>query len=394
MPRPLIVAMLLQFAANGSVLPFVSMFLRDRELTYDRISLVFFSASVAMLVFPFLWGMLADRFLPLDRVFVILNGCGAAALLFLSRQTEFLGLLVGFTLFSAFIVPTFMLINSLAFHHLPNPRAHFSMVRAFGSLGWIIPFLPVSLWTAIRPEAGLSFTLWFGAFFCVLMGAFALRLPHTAPGARRQSGATTGPSLYGPALKRLLRDPNYLVLLASMFLMSGSFSMVIYYSPPFLEKLGVPRPWIGPVQAVGVLFEVVLFWWQPYLVRRFRNTTIILWGCLALAVRHWLFAGSTEIWLLTLSYLLTALVVVFHHTGVSILANALAGPEVRSTAQTLLSFFGMGVGPMFANGMASWLAARANDDVRPVFLFGGILASVAALLVFARRRRLEDASRG
>lgn len=386
--------MLLQFAANGSVLPFVSMFLRDRGLTYDRISLVFFSASVAMLVFPFLWGMLADRYLPLDRVFVFLNGCGALALVFLVRQTGFVGLLVGYTLFSAFIVPTFMLINSLTFHHLPDPRTQFGMVRAFGSLGWIVPFLPVSLWTALRPEAGLGFTLWSGALFCGLMGGFALRLPHTAPGARRPAGAATGPSLYGPALKRLLRDPDYLVLLASMFLMSGSFSMVIYYSPPFLEKLGVPRPWIGPVQAVGVVFEVFLFWWQPHLVRRFRNTTIILWGCLALAIRHWLFAGCSNLWLLTASYLLTALVVVFHHTGVSILANALAGREVRSTAQTLLSFFGLGVGPMFANGIAGWLAARAHDDVRPVFLFGGCLAGAAAALVFARRRRLEAAARG
>ncbi len=383
--------MLLQYAANGSVLPFVSMFFRDRGLTYDRISLIFFASSVVMLAAPFFWGMLADRVIPLNRVFVVLNWGGALALLVVIFQTGFAGMLIAFSVFSAFIVPTFMLMNSLSFHHLESPRVQFGVLRSFGSLGWIIPFLPISLWTAYRPEAGLAFALWSGVTFCLLMGLFSFWLPHTPPGARRQLGAVAGPSLYGPALKRLLRQPDYLVLLASMFLMSGSFSMVIYYSPPFLEKLGMPRPWIGPAQALGVIFEIFLFWWQPLLLRRFRHTTVIIWGCLALAARHWMFAGSDNLWWLTASYLLTALVVVFHHTGVSMLANVLAGPEIRSTAQTLLAFFGLGVGPMFANGVASWLAARAGDDLRPVFLFGGGLALVAAVLIAARRNHLEAA---
>lgn len=385
--------MVLQFAASGSVLPFIGMLLRDRGLGYDRISLIFLAASAAMLVAPFLWGMLADRWVPLNRLFVLLNGGGSLLLLWLMEQTRFAGMLVAFTAFSAFVVPTFVLMNSLCFHHLPNPRAQYGQVRAFGSLGWILPFLPIALWTAWRPDAGLGFTLALGAGFSLAMGIFALRLPHTPPGARRAAGMP-GPGLYGPALKRLVGNPDYLVLLLSMFLMSGSFVLVLYYSPPFLEKLGVSRPWIGPVQAIGVLFEVVLFRWHPRLLRRFPHTFVILAGCASLALRHGLFAFSNNVWLLSASYLLAAMVVVFHHTGVSILANAIAGPEVRSTAQTLISFFGLGLGPMFANAVAGWIAARSGDDLRPVFLFGALAALMAGLLLLSRRRRLEAAGGG
>ena len=385
--------MLLQFAANGSVLPFVTMLMRDRGLAYEQVGWVYFAASAVMLIAPFFWGFLADRLLPLNRVFAILNAAGAVMLVVFVRQRDFVGLLVAFMVFSACLSPVFTLTNALAFHHLPRPREQFPGLRAWGSVGWIVPFLPISLWTAFRPEAGLDFCIWLGAGLCVAMAAYSFVLPHTEPGAR-QGGGPAAPRLYGPALKRLLRDWNYLALLTSMFLMSGAFMMVLYYGPPFLERLGISRPWIGPVQAVGVVFEVFLFRWQSVLLRRFRLTSVILLGGLSLAVRHFLFVVSANVWLLASTYLLVAMVVVFHHTGVSLLANALAGREVRSTAQTLLAFCGLGLGPMFANGLATYLTRRHGDDLRPVFLAGAIMACLAMGVIVLRRRQLEIASRG
>ncbi|MCP5523864.1 MAG: MFS transporter [Verrucomicrobiales bacterium] len=390
--RLLMGAMLLQFAANGSVLPFVTMLLRDRGLVYEQVGWIYLAASTVMLVAPFGWGFLADRHLPLNRVLAILNTAGAVALLVLVRQREFTGLLVAYVAFSACLNPVFTLTNALAFHHLPRPREQFPGLRAWGSVGWIVPFLPISLWTAFRPEAGLDFCVWMGAGMCLAMAIYSFRLPHTEPGSRRPAGGA-GPRVYGPALRRLLRDWDYLAVLTSMFLMSGAFMMVLYYGPPFLERLGVSRPWIGPVQAVGVVFEVVLFRWQSVLLRRFRLTSVILVGGLSLAVRHFLFAVSSNVWLLTATYLLVALVVVFHHTGIALLANALAGREVRSTAQTLLAFCGFGLGPMFGNGVATWLTRHYGDDLRPVFLAGGIMACMAMGVIAARRRHLEVAGR-
>jgi MFS family permease len=196
--------------------------------------------------------------------------------------------------------------------------------------------------------------------------------------------------VYGPALKRLLTDFDYLALLVSMFLMSGAFTMVVFYSPPFLEKLGVARPWIGPIQAAGVIFEIMLFRWQPFLLRRFRITSLILVGIGALVVRHLCYAANDNLWLLSASYALVAVVVVFHHIGVSILANALAAAEVRATAQSLLAFCGMGLGPMFANALASGLTGHFNDDLRPVFLAGAVMAGLAGGVIAWRRHGLES----
>ena len=138
-----------QFAVGGAVIPFVALLLRDRGFDFAHISLVFAASSATLMVFPFLWGMLADRFIPLNRLFTWLNLAACAALIWLAAAKSFAGSLVGFTLLAAFFNPTFMLINALSFHHLPRPHEQFGRLRAWGSLGWMVPFLPISLWLAL-----------------------------------------------------------------------------------------------------------------------------------------------------------------------------------------------------------------------------------------------------
>ena len=378
--------MLLQFAVGGAVIPFVTLLLRDRGLSMGQIGVVFSCGAASLLVAPFIWGMLADRYMPLDRVFVLLNLLGAAALVVFALQTSTLGLTIAYTIFVACFAPTLSLVNALSFHHLPDPPNQFGIVRSWGSLGWILPFLPISLWLAFSGHSDLTFVIWTGAALCVAMAALGFFLPHTPPGA---AGTDPRRMAYGPAVKLLVRDGNFLVLVAGMFLVSGSFSVLTYYSPPFLEDLGVRRPWIGPVQAIGVVFEIFLFQWQPAMLRRWNYTVILLLGCGALVVRHVLYAVVREPWTLSISYLLAGAVIVFFHMGASLLVNAMARIETRATAQTLLMLAGQGLGPMFANYASGLIAQRSGDRLEPVFWFAALWGAVAAALVLMRSRKLN-----
>ena len=73
-PFSLFLVMTLQFAVGGAVLPFMSMWLEEKGLSFSEISLIFSVASTTFLVFPFLWGMIADRYLPIEWMFFFLNG--------------------------------------------------------------------------------------------------------------------------------------------------------------------------------------------------------------------------------------------------------------------------------------------------------------------------------
>jgi predicted MFS family arabinose efflux permease len=381
-------AMLMQYATCGAVIPFVSMWLVDRGLSYHQISHIIMTSAAVLLVAPFFWGMVADRFIPLDRVLMLVNVLGAAALVVLSQQHQFQGLLVGYVAYTAFIFPTFHLINALGFHHLSRPEASFSGLRAWGSVGWIIPFLPISLWTASRQEAGLNFVLYLGMGLGLAMATLCWFLPHTPCGGRKKTAGGGHPA-YLRAVRELLANPNYLVVLLSMFLLSGSFSLVTFYSPPFLEELGMARPWIGPAQAIGVVFEVWLFQHQPELIRRLNLVRTVVLGCLALVVRNLMFSVLSDLWLLAFSYLLAGAFVVLYHIGASMLVNRLATDAVRASAQTMMGICSMGLGPMFANWMAGRLAAMSGNNLRPVFLFATFLAMLATLLIVAAHKPLR-----
>lgn len=383
--------MVVQYAAGGAVIPFVILLFRDRGLDFSRISLILTASSATLLGFPFLWGMLADRYVPLNRLSTALNLLAAVALAALAAQKQFTGLLAAYTCYFACFNPMLTLLNALGFHHLPRPSEQFGRLRAWGSVGWIVPFVPIALWLARDARAGLDFTLYLGIGLCLAMVALSFWLPHTPPGARRASSEIPTKDTYGPAVKRLLRDPNYVIVLLSMFLVAGSYSLLMYYSPPYLEIIGVPRPWIGPVQAIGVVFEIVLLQGQAGLIRRWNYTAVALIGAAALLLRHLMFALLDDVWLLALSYLLAGAVIVFFHLGISVLVNTMAGLEVRATAQTLLVFVGQGLGPMFANWVAGRLAGHYGNSLRPVFLFAAGLAGMAMVLLAFRGRQLNRA---
>jgi MFS family permease len=394
---PLRAGMAAQFAVGGAVIPFITLLFRERGLTFAQTSLIFTASSATLLAFPFLWGYLADRWLPLNRLFLLLNLLGCAALAWLSAARDFPSMLLAYTGYFACFNPTLYLMNALCFHHLPNPREQFGKLRAWGSLGWIVPFLPIALWLARHEQRGFGFVLWLGMACCLVMAALSFWLPHTPPGARSVRGAAAGDvtasaaasHAYGLAARRLLTNGNYVVLLFSMFLMAGSFSLLTYYSPPMLQEAGVPRPWIGPIQAIGVIFEIVLFQVQPAVIRRWNYAIVILGGCAALVLRHILFATVMDAWTLSASYLLAGATIVFYNQGVSILANAMAAREVRATAQTWLLFFGQGMGPLCANVLAGMLAARTSDRLAPVFWLAAGLAALAAGVIAMRGSRLN-----
>lgn len=386
--------MMAQFAVGGAILPFISLYLRDQGLDFAQISRVLFASSSTLLVFPFLWGMLADRFIPINRLFTLLNVLAFGAIFLILFQGSFLGLLISFTIFYACYHPTLILINALSFHHLPQPQEQFGRLRAWGSFGWMVPSLPIYLWLASREETDLNFVLYLGMSACLLMAVVTLFLPHTEPGARTHLHQLPTKLTYWPAVKRLFQNGNYVILLLSFFLIAASFSLLVYFSPLYLEQCGIDRAWIGPIQCIGVTLEVALFPYLRKFLRQWGFARPLFIGALALLVRQLIFAYFTNPWLLLFSYLLAGMLIVFFHITASILVNHIASLEVRATAQTLFVFFGSGLGPMFAMWVAGRITARAHEDLRPVFLLGAALAGVVGALILVRGRKLDPTSPG
>ncbi|HAV65020.1 MAG TPA: hypothetical protein DCY13_21945 [Verrucomicrobiales bacterium] len=388
-PRSLVLAMLLQFGIGGAVLPFITLLFLDRGLTFTQVSHIFAVSSAALLVSPFFWGMLADRFVPLNRLYTWLNLLIFILLGVVSLQHSFAALLVSFMAFYACFNPSLVLLNPLSFFHLENPRSQFGRLRAWGSLGWILPSGFVYGWMQLRGDMNLTITIHCGMAMAAAMIVVSRFLTHIPPGAAHVTPDMPSGTGYLAAVKRLLRNPAYLTALAVYFLVASSFAVQAVFSAPLLEEAGLARRWIGPSQCIGVMLEIMLFRSQARLLGRLSISSTILIGVVAMILRHLVFWQSDNLWLLVGSHLLTGMVIVYHHIGVSVLVNAIAPKEVRSTAQTLLILFGSGIGPMLANGVVGWITAASGQNLRMVFAFSTALAVAGGTLLVIRSRRLN-----
>ena len=382
--------MFLQFAIGGAIVPFLVLFFEDRGLGVTQISRIFAGASAMALFFPFFWGMLADRFIPLNRLFIVLNVLVIASLWLLSTQTTFAGLLICFMLFYACYNPSLMLMNPLCFHHLTNPREEFGRLRAWGSLGWMIPSFGIYVWMVAGSVESFDFTLPLGMLLAGVMLACSGTLPHTPTGVVHVGPQHKPGAAYLADLKQLMRSRGYLVILLVYFLVASSFAIQAIYSPALLAEQGLAREWIGISQCPGVILEIILFRWRSLFLNRLSHTNTILLGCGAMLLRHVIFAFSDSLGWLIASHLLTGMVIVFHHIGVSVLVNSIAGPAVRATAQTLLVLCGSGLGPMAANWCVGAISDATGDNLRMVFLFAATLALLGGILLLTQRRAVDQ----
>ena len=379
--------MILQYAVGGAIIPFITVLLRDRGLTVAQISLILSANSAALIFSPFFWGMIGDRYIPLNRLFVVMNLLAAIALGFFAIHPGFWGSLISFTLFYACFQPTPTLVNALCFRHLDNPIEDFAPLRAWGSLGWILPSLPIFCYFALHPVKNFEFIIYLTLGLSLLMAATAFILPHTPPGAAHRQ-PDRHRLTYFQAMKRLIHNPGYLAVLASYFLISASFCIQAFYSPPRLSDLGLGRAWIGPVQCIGVVVEIICFYYRKPFLKWTGYAGSVLAGSLVLVARQVLFATSDNLALLCASYVLVGMTVVFYHIGVSIVVDALADEEVKATAQSLLLLCSSGLGPLFANWAVTGIIRWSGPDLKVVFWFSTVLAAAAAVTLWLGRRKM------
>lgn len=360
----------------GVLTPFVSLFFAWRGYSAIEIAGLVAVFQITRIIGPYLWGWLSDRLGTRVRIMRVTACLALLAFLMVPGTHSYGGmmaLMAVLNLLTSALSPLGDALTITWLRHAPQGFEHrYGHIRMWGSVGFIVTVLGGGAlleafgtglfpWMAIAMLAGLTLVLW-----------------------RLQDIEDHTDYPPAPPVLSLLRwaDVNWF-LLSAFCMMFAHAALYVFYSL-WLEQLGYSKFVIGAMWTIGVVAEIILFWFQGWLFRRW-SLLAILTGTFILGALRFAAIGYLADWwwvLAAVQVLHAATFAAHHSASLKRLQHWFAGP-LQARGQALYTGVSYGLGGTLG-GLAMGAAWNAFG---PAHTFGlaalvTLIGAVAAALGF------------
>ena len=366
-----------------------------------QIGMAFSTQSWGAIIAPFIIGIIADRFINAEKILGILHLVGAFLMFMMFKSTDFASFYPFVLAYMIAYMPTLALVNSVAFNQMKDPAKEFSLVRVFGTLGWIVAGLIISFIFSWDSESSISSGMLKNTFMMtmvasIILGLFSFTLPKTPPKINKGDKVSLKDILGFDAFK-LLTDRNFLVFFISSILICIPLAFYYQNTNPFLVESGMSNP--TGTMTIGQVSEVLFMLLLPLFFKRFGFKWTILIGMLAWALRYVLFAyGDAEgnAFMLIMGIALHGICYDFFFVSGQIYTDSKAGDKIKSSAQGLITLATYGIGML----IGFWVTGKITDlnttaggqhDWEQIWIFPAIFASVVffIFLLLFKNEKIE-----
>lgn len=399
----LAVMMLLEFFIWGGWFVTMGSYLAaNLAATGTQSALAYSTQSWGAIIAPFVIGLIADKYFNAERLLGMLHLAGAVLLYRLSTAQSFDGFYPYLLGYMILYMPTLALVNAISFRQMDDPSRHFSKIRLWGTIGWIVAGLVISYvfsWDAPAALQGgaLRHTFTMCAVASLLLGLYSFTLPKTPP--RMQPGErVTLRDMLGLDALSLLKDRNFLLFFIASILICVPLAFYYQYANLFLTETHLANA--TGKQTIGQMSEVLFMLALPWFLMRAGMKVTLLVGMLAWALRYFLFAhGNPQslAWMLLIGIALHGVCYDFFFVSGQIYTDARAGERCKSAAQGMITLATYGVGMLVgfwaAGQIANQYVLQGAHDWARIWLYPAAFALAVALL-FAltfRNERVRDA---
>jgi nucleoside transporter len=354
--------MFMEFFVWGSWYVTMGTFLGTNLAASDGdISLAFATQSFGAIIAPFVVGLIADRYFQAQRILGVIHLVGAWLMYRMYESGEFSEFFPFLLVYMILFMPTLALVNSISFNQMTNPAKEFSIVRVWGTIGWIAAGTLISAFSWDSPEGlaeGLLRNTWLmTSIVSLAMGLYSMTLPETPPKSKREGEFKLSRALGLDALA-MLKDRNYTIFFISSILICIPLAFYYQNASPFLTEIGVKNS-TGKM-ALGQVSEVLFMLALPIFFYRFGLKKTLIVAMLAWASRYVLFAlgdADSGLWMLMGGILLHGVCYDFFFVSGQIYTDSHAGQEFKSSAQGLITLATYGLGML----IGFWAAGQISD---------------------------------
>ena len=331
------------FAFIGAFSPYFGLYLQSLSFSAWDIGLLMSQMQLMRLFAPYLWGALADRFgqrMAIVRLAAVLSLVGFSVF-FAARSFE--TMLLAMALLAFFWSAALPLVETLTFDHLREQPARYSRIRLWGSVGFIVAVMGTG---ALLDQVPISALLWVIAATLVGILIYALTVPD-AP----SHGAAEGLLPVG----EILRQRRVRALFAACFAMSAAHGALYVFYSIHLADHHYSKFAVGCLWSLGVLAEIIIFFFMVGLLRRFGLRTILLASFLAAMARFLIIGWGVEsLPLIVFAQLLHGLTFGAYHAAAIAAVNRWFPGRCQARGQALYSSLSFGAGGLAGSLMSGW----------------------------------------
>ncbi len=366
----------------GVFSPYASLYFAGRGVSAVQIGVLMSLLQVMRIFGPNLWGWVADH--TGQRVRVLRVTSLAAAL-------AFCGMFSGQTFWAFFVVMVIVnlftsaqgpLSEALMLSAMRGDLTHYGRLRLWGSVGFIVAVM----------TAGQLLD-WYGVDWMPAI-ALALLLMVSAVTLRMREVPVVAHAHETPLVRQLLRRRAIIAFFSSTFLMVAAHASLYVYYSLYLAQIGYSKTVIGLMWSLGVVAEIVFFFYQAPLFRRFGVKNLMI-ASLAIGVMRFLMIGfgAQSLVLLLIAQVLHAATFGVHHSAsVATLQRWFSG-ALQARGQALFISISYGLGGSLGGLLLS--ACWDTFGAQLVYLIAAAmsLAGLAAALLSYHWQHLDEESK-
>ncbi len=369
------------FAFIGAFSPYFGLYLQSLSFSAWDIGLLMSQMQLMRLCAPYLWGVLADRLA--QRVSVVRLAAVLSLIVFSAffLVKSFPAMLVAMALLAFFWSAALPLVETVTFDHLRDQPGRYSRIRLWGSVGFIVAVMGTG---ALLDGLPLPSLLWVivGTLTGILI--YALAVPEAPAHASADEHLPVGD---------IVRQTRVRALFAACFMMSAAHGALYVFYSIHLADHQYGKFLVGCLWSLGVLTEIIVFFFMNDLLRQFGLRAILLLSFAAATVRFLMIGWGVE-WLLVivLAQLLHGLTFGAYHAAAIAAVNRWFPGRCQARGQALYSSVSFGAGGLVGGLLSGWTWERLG--AAPTYALSSVFALVGLLFValWVRRSDLDDMS--
>ena len=358
---------LFYFGSLGALVPYFTLYLHTLGFNAETIGELMAVIMATKIIAPNIWGWVADKtgkHMLLVRLGSILATLFFAGIMF---NQSYGWLVIILFLFSFFWNATLPQFEAITFVLLGNQSHRYSMIRLWGSVGFIIT-VALFGWLFQYVNIILLPILLTGLFACIWLTS--LLIPEQAA----NNFSTSSESFY-----QILKRPTVIALFFSCFLMQLSHGPYYTFYSIYLESHGYLSSTIGSLWALGVAAEVAIFLIMQYLFANFATSKLFTLSLITAAIR-WLLIGFyiESVTLVIIAQLLNAASFGLYHAVAMQLIRQHFSDNHQGKAQALYGSLSFGVGGAMGSLISgyTWEIYGASAN----YLCSSIICIIATLV--------------